>query len=428
MREIPHKKDVERAILGAALSNQEDCLQVVENLTEEDFYDSTHEMIFNSIIEVFKKGLMVNLITINENKNHDISMAYLTEIIDSLPVNYEIIDFIKILKKCTYERKIFTLSLSFQDGDLDIEEFTQKLIEIPSVDHEPDKDTLQDLFQNALESSYKGVSYPFGIESLDKYLGGVDCGELITIGGYTSQGKTMMAIQMAINFAEQGKRILYCTSEMTPIETARRILSNQTHINIMDFRKGNLSENDRKKIGQASEVLGKSWDIIIKTVLYTSDVQHYAKKFKPDIIFVDHLQNMSRIGNYSDYQRVTQNIADLQSLALNTKVPIFVLSQLKRRKEEGLSAPHLSDLRDSGAIEEKSNMVLFVYWKERLNDEVEPRYGGEAPEELAVIISKNRDGVIGKVLLDFYPEYCKIESKPTPKPIYRELPKRKDLF
>jgi replicative DNA helicase len=428
MREIPHKKNVEGAVLGAALSSQEDCLQVVENLTREDFYHSLHEKIFDMIVKVFKQGLVVNLITINENKNNDIPMSYLTELMNSLPVNYEIMDFIKILKQSTYERKIFKLSLSFQDEDLDIEEFTHKLIEIPSVDQGPDESTLQDLFQNALEASYRGVSNPFGISSLDKYLGGVDYGELITIGGYTSQGKTMMGIQMAINFAEQGKRVLYCTSEMTPIETARRILSNQTHINVMDFRKGNLSKDDIEKIKQASKALGGSWDIIVKTVLYTSDVQHYTRKFNPDIIFVDHLQNMSKIGNYSDYQRVTQNMADLQSLALNTKTPVFVLSQLRRRKEDGVSAPQLSDLRDSGAIEEKSNMVLFMYWKKRLQGDVEPRYRGEEPEELAVIISKNRDGVVGKVILDFYPEYCKIEARPAPRPIYREMPKRKDLF
>jgi replicative DNA helicase len=361
-------------------------------------------------------------------KELNIPVHSLTELMDTVPINRNVLDFINIVRKISYERKILYLSQELKEGIISLKEFTTQITELPPIEGRADDSTLEELFFNTLKNSLNGVAHKTGFDKLDEYIGGLDYGETITIGGHTSQGKTMFGIQLSINLAEQGKRVLYCTSEMTPIETARRILSNQTRINIMDFRKGRLSDEEKSKVEQASAVLGDTWDIIIKTVLYTSDIYKLNKKYNPDVIIVDHLQNMDRVGNYSDYQRVTYNMRDLQTLALSEKKPVVVLSQLKRKQEDGnFKAPRLSDLRDSGAIEEKSNIVLFVYWKKRLEDKVDARRGTEPPEEMSIIVSKNRDGVVGTVNLDFYPEYCLMMNRTKPTPVYRNRPTQMNL-
>ena len=410
----PNKIDIERVALGAALSDDDSSAAIIEGLSADDFYETRHKSIFNAILEVFKRGMNTNIVTINDqlsSMKEEIPSSYLINLVETIPVTYNIDDFITILKKSSMERRIFLLSEKLKEGIIEVEDFTNQVVSLPTFDR-VSNETLQDLFVNTLVTASQGVAYKFGLEPLNKYLGGLDRGEIITIGGHTSQGKTALCIQLAIDFAERGYKVLYCTSEMTPMETARRILSNQTSVNIMDFRKGILTEEEKSNIRQMGDTLAKIWNLTIKTTTNTTEIYRLVKKYSPDIVFVDHLQNLTRQGNYSDYQRVTYNMADLQSLALTQRIVCIVASQLKRKSEDRYSAPPIiSDLRDSGAIEEKSNIVLFVYWRKRMLEEVKPRYGGEDPELLEVLISKNRDGVIGAIPLDFYPECCKITEK-----------------
>ena len=410
----PNKIDIERVALGAALSDDDSSAAIIEGLSADDFYETRHKSIFNAILEVFKRGMNTNIVTINDqlsSMKEEIPSSYLINLVETIPVTYNIDDFITILKKSSMERRIFLLSEKLKEGIIEVEDFTNQVISLPTF-NKVSNETLQDLFVNTLVTASQGVAYKFGLEPLNKYLGGLDKGEIITIGGHTSQGKTALCIQLAIGFADRGYKVLYCTSEMTPMETARRILSNQTGVNIMDFRKGFLTDKEKSDIKQMGDTLSKIWNLTIKTTTNTTEIYRLVKKYNPDIVFVDHLQNLTRQGNYSDYQRVTYNMADLQSLALTQRIVCIVASQLKRKSEDRYSAPPIiSDLRDSGAIEEKSNIVLFVYWRKRMLEEVKPRYGGEDPELLEVLISKNRDGVIGAIPLDFYPEYCKITEK-----------------
>jgi len=414
MNMIPNNQKTETALLGAILINPDNAYTALENLNENSFYSTNHQLIFKAMTELLKAGVNIDLITLSDYANRhklDISISYLTNLTETLPVNYNINDYCNILKRTQYEREVFYLAEKYKEGKIEFEELTEKILDFPNLENEPDEQTLKDLFLATLKKSSEGVAYKFGLEVLNKYLGGVDHGETIVLGGYTSQGKTMMAINLATDFADKGLKVLYCTAEMTPIETARRILSKQTDTNIMDFRRGNLDDYVKTKIRQAGEALGDTWNITIKTVLYTSEIKHLILKYNPDIVFVDHLHNMDRKGNLSDYQRVTYNMRDLQSMALQNKKVIFVLSQFSRNKENGeIREPRLSDLRDSGAIEEKANIVMFVYWKRRLQGKVEPRQGGEPPEELDIIIAKNRDGSIFRTKLDFFPEYCKVKS------------------
>lgn len=417
---IPKSIETEMAVLGSMLTDVEDAHTGLEHLRMKDFYSDKHKVIFSSMKALLKEGINIDHLTLQyllkkKEKLEDIGgVSYITDLTSTIPISGRVIDYCNILKQTTYERDVYMLLQKYKEGDIKFEDLRATLLDYPSLEKQEEDLSLEELFLATLKRSSEGVAYKFDILDLNKLLGGVDNGETIVIGGYTSQGKTMFALQLAIGFADQGLNVLYCTSEMTTLETARRILSNMTKVNVMDFRKGNIDDITKQKIESAGKTLGENWKVTIRTVLYTSDIRYLILKYNPDIIFVDHLQNMdTHERGLTDYQRVTSNMSKLQSMALESRKVMFVLSQLKRRKEDGqVAQPKLSDLRDSGAIEEKSNMVLFVYWKKRLQEKVTPRLGGEPPEEIEIIVSKNRDGVVGRCILYFYPEYCRIESPP----------------
>jgi len=280
-----------------------------------------------------------------------------------------------------------------------------KKIEIP----EKEKNFGQ-LLEEALESSCHGVKFTFGINSLNAILGGVDQSEIVTIGGYTSQGKTSLAIQLCKDFCEKEWRVLYCTSEMSEIETAKRFLANLQRKNLMDFRKGIFKEGEIESIRKESQKITQNWKLTIAKVFTVADIRNLVNKHEPQILFIDYLQNLYRENEWNDYQRITHDMQDIQVLTRENNLATFVLSQLSRNKEE-IREPVITDLKGSGAIEEKSHIVLFVYWKNRLKQTVEIRKGQEPPEELKISVAKNRDGTIGHTKVDYYPEFSKITSQ-----------------
>jgi replicative DNA helicase len=217
---------------------------------------------------------------------------------------------------------------------------------------------------------------------------------------------------LALDFidVDEEKKILYLSSEMTALEISRRLLSNLMPKNIMDFRKGRFDKGDREALDSIATIVGDHWNLNIKKVFDMEDIRKYIQKYNPEIVFMDYLQNLDRKKAQTDYQKVTGNIKDLQAITLGKEISTFVVSQLSRVKNL-VRKPRLSDLRDSGRIEEVSNIVLFVYWEERMQQKVEMREGGESPEKLEIIIAKNRDGTIGGFKLDFYPEYCQAKER-----------------
>jgi|LSQX01.1.fsa_nt_gb replicative DNA helicase len=414
---IPQNLETERAILGLLMTGH-DPYEVIEKLTIMDFYPTSHQIIYNSMRDLFRKGVNIDIITLTDNlktqnKLEAVGISYLTLLTSSVPVSYNMPDYINILKQTSYKRQVYLLTLKYKDGQIEFNELTEAILKLPQLIRENEEQSLRDLFSATLSQAMKGVPYKFKLPLLNRLIGGLDHSEIMVIGGKTSMGKSMFGLQLATDFAESDLNVLYCTSEMSPVESARRILSRYTSTNIADFRKGLISTSQHEKIKQASEVLGEAWNINIRYTIYTYEIRNYIRKIKPDIIFVDHLHNMSRKEQkLSDYQRVTYNMRDIQVMAIELeKQPFVVLSQLSRYdKGKEFREPELSDLRDSGAIEEKANIVLFLHWQAKAKGEVRPRMGGEPPETVKMILAKNRDGVLGKFDLAFYPEYCKYEE------------------
>jgi len=406
--------EIEKASLGSMFLNKEALYDGMENLSIGDFYDNKDKIVFKIIKNLFKKKIGIDELIIRKEINETnakISGEYIYELITSVPCmgeNYK--HYNSIIKKKSAQRKILAILENTKEGKIEIEEALLEIEKLPGESIKEEAFSL--ILENTLKDSIRGTKYRFDISSLNHYLGGVDKGELITIGGWTSQGKSTLAIQLAIDFASSGKKVLYLSTEMTPTEVGRRILSNLNKKNIMDFRKGRFEESEKEALQSIIDIISKisgKWEMNIKKVNDMDDVAKYVRKYKPEIVFVDYLQNMGGNRKFSDYQRATYNIRELQNLTLREEIVTFVLSQLSRDKE--IRTPRLADLRDSGRIEECSNMVIFLYWEDRLKEKIKNRKGGESAEKLEIRIGKNRDGTIGKFYLDFYPEWCRLEDE-----------------
>jgi len=411
-----HNITAEQASLGAMILSPGAVNASTESLEPGDYYKDSHGKIYQAILNLFNKNEAVDLVTLSEElQSRNILMdiggvTYLTQLVNSVPTPENIEFYNQIIRKKSNQRKTLVILEKLKVGGLDTQKALEEISLIPVI--EIKEETLKTLLKNTLKISGEGVAHRFKMDHLNRYLGGVDKGEIITIGGFTSQGKTSFAIQMAIDFidVDEKKRVLFLSSEMTPLEVSRRLLSNLMPKNIMDFRKGRFDEGDREALDSIATIVGDHWNLNIKKVFDMEDTRKYIQKYNPEIVFMDYLQNLDRKKALTDYQKVTGNIKDLQAITLGKEISTFVVSQLSRVKNT-IREPRLSDLRDSGRIEEVSNVVLFVYWEERMQQKVEMREGGEAPEKMEIIIAKNRDGTIGRFKLDFYPEWCRAKER-----------------
>jgi len=263
---------------------------------------------------------------------------------------------------------------------------------------------LSDIMSRVLDSIEKkqGVDFQFSLMDLNNSLGGLARGELLLIGGFTSQGKSSLCIQMAMDFAEQGKKVLFCSSEMSEFETARRVLGNYCDLVISDLRRGIL-ERDISELRDVIDTL-KSWKVVLHIISSTEQVGKAVLKYQPDIVIVDHLHNLRGQGR-SPYERTTYNIKSLHEICRVERVGMVVASQLHRPQDEKLRPPRISDLRESGAVEETANSIILLYWKNQ-------RENGEIKEQeiMEVRLVKNRDGKTGKFPMLFEPRYCRFRN------------------
>lgn len=413
-----HNKEAEKATLGCCLLNKEALLTTIENLEVGDFYDTANLCIYKNMLELFHDNVPIDVISLTNKLDHMLShvggVSYLMGLMDSVPNIQNIEAYTQIVKKKSQQRKIWEILNKVKEGKVDLDDALNSIEGLPDL--KVNETTFKDILFDTLYNSLEGTAYKYKMPELNRYLGGIDKGELCTIGGWTSQGKSSFSIQLAIDFATQDKRVLYLTSEMTPIETCRRILANLEGKSVTDLRKGLIDEDERANLDATAKYISENWAFNVKKIMSIDDIRKYARKYEPEIVFIDYLQNLA--SNF-DYISISKDIKDIQNLTLTEELSTFCVSQFNRNKDERVREPRLTDLRGSGRIEECSNQVIFLYWRDRLLQQNEERFGGEKAEELLAIFSKNRDGSIGKKMLEFYPEYCQVKS-PKPKGDYNE--------
>ena len=424
----PHDLEAEMSVLGSLMLDKDAIIKVADFLRPEDFYYKKHEDIYRTIEELFSQGEPIDMISVSsklkaKNLLEKIGgAAYLTELINVVPTASHIITYGKIVQKKRILRDLISvgqdISLSGYEEEKESEdlldnaerrifEITQKSMTQTFTSIKP---CLKEAFERMekisnKEGKLRGVST--GFYELDNYLSGLQNSDLVILAARPSMGKSSLALDIAKNVAlKENKPIGFFSLEMSNDQLVDRMISSEANVDAWKIRQGTLSSsgenNDFIKIQHALGTLSDAPIFINDTSSITVlQMRAMARRLKSQhglgLIVIDYLQLIEPSNkNIGSVQQITEISRQLKGLARELNVPVLALSQLSRAVEQRTpSIPKLSDLRDSGSIEQDADVVLFIY-----REEV---YRKETPKKgiAEIIIAKHRNGPIGKLELFF---------------------------
>jgi len=435
----PFNLEAERSVLGACLLERDALLIVTESLVADDFYDPRHRSAFEIISGMAEKNMAVDSLTFRE----EVSRLGLEERIGGLPFIASLLDavtttanveyHIGIVRDKSVHRGLITVGneitkMGFSE-ELDVndvlETAEQKVFEIARTGRSSNIRRANDVVKSAIAGIEKRLleglaitGVPTGFKDFDKMSGGLQPGGLYILAARPSMGKTAFAMNVAHYAAlQEDIPVLIFSLEMSAEQIAQRMLSSESRVNLRQiFESQNLQNEQWNALSRAAERLSVSPIYIDdSSTLNTLDLRGRCRRFfarqKPGkgLVVLDYLQLMSLARKSENRQQEVSEISRaLKAVAREFKVPVLALSQLSRdvEKRGGSKKPQLSDLRDSGAIEQDADMVVFLYREAYYAQE-----GESADPTSEVIIAKNRNGPTGKVELIFFREYARFEDK-----------------
>lgn len=427
---MPHSIEAEQSVLGSMIIDKMAISEAAEILTEEDFYRDTHKIIFNAIIDLYQKDIAVDIITLSEKLKAAGQLeltggiTYITELSASVITTSNISSYIKIVKDKSTLRKlirasneIIDWSYNNQDSVADvIDKAEKKIFDIASKretsDFEPMSAVLERGF-NEIERLFinKGqtTGIPSGFHELDAKTSGFQKGDMILVAARPSMGKTTFALNIAEHAAlRAGKKVAIFSLEMSKEQLAYKLLCSEAHIDMLKLRTGNIDEKDWENLARAAGPLGSAKIFIDDTAgISVMEMRSKCRKLKIehglDIIIIDYLQLMAGSRNSENRQQEVSEISrSIKALAKEMECPVIAVSQLSRAPEARSDhRPMLSDLRESGSIEQDADIVMFLYRDEYYNKETEDKNIAEC------IISKQRNGPIGTIKLAWLGQYSK---------------------
>ncbi|MBF9017211.1 MULTISPECIES: replicative DNA helicase [unclassified Oceanispirochaeta] len=427
----PYNEDAESAVLGALLINFNlDALDIVRMyLGVGDFFRTGNQHIFNAIEQLEKKGSGVDLLTLIEELKSEALLeraggaAYVSGLTSSVPTTANIEYYSKIVRECSIRRRLLTISAEIHAQAHDESKDTSEILEeverqVFDINDQRSVDSIQsagDVIKEAIFAieqrySQKGdfTGVPSGFDDLDAMTTGFQKSEMIVIGARPSVGKTAFALTVAANIAIKQKiNCGFFTLEMTTLSVMQRLLSLQANINSNKIRTGLLKPSDFNSLTDAASSIYDAPLWIddtpnMKLLDLRAQARRMVSKFDVKIIFVDYLGLITfedkRIPRHEQMAEVSRS---LKALARELDIPIVALSQVGRQTEG--KAPGLADLRESGAIEQDADVVMFLH-RERGIDSHE---GTPENIETELIIAKQRNGPVGVVKMAFIPHFTK---------------------
>ncbi len=429
----PQAIAVEKTVLASALIDEEACDSALEGLEVESFYSVANGFIFDAIKKLKARTAPVDIVTVKEELTSMEKLesiggeAYLSELTESIATSANIMHYVKILQDKATLRKLIREAAKITTDcfkpDADAKEVVDTaeakifgIAEENIKDHpEPLKDVLSTTFE-MLEKMSKGegpTGTPSGFTDLDKLTTGFHGGELIIVAARPGMGKTSLALSMALNAAvipEEKLPVAIFSLEMPKAQLAMRLLCAQAKIDMHRLRGGRLSKNEMARLGQAAGPLGSAPVFIDDTPgLNVMELRAKCRRIKQKegklgLVMVDYLQLMKgHEKTQSREQEISSISRSLKELAKELDVPIISLSQLSRAVEQrtGEKRPQLSDLRESGAIEQDADMVLFIYRPDMYTKDDESVKG-----IAELIIGKQRNGPTDTVKVSFVREFA----------------------
>lgn len=430
----PHSQEAEQSVLGSILMDPDAVSTAAENLKAEDFYDPKHKEIFEAVLDLYEKRQPVDLVTVKTRLESRGTLEtaggikYLSQIASAVPNSVYVRQYVRIVReRALYRRfiklgnKILTESFSTETPIEDLPENVEKevfgiLQNRGSEDFTHIRDLLVHSFDDIERIAKSGGEIPgisTGYIELDQKLAGLHPSDLILIGARPSMGKTALGLNLVQNAAVRGgKTCAVFSLEMSKEQVANRLLAAESRVNMEHIRTGQMTDADWESIVDALGPLSESGIYVDDTGGITiSEIRSKCRKLKIehglDLIMIDYLQLMSGSGRSSDnrQQEISEISRGLKMLARELNVPVIALSQLSRALEQRADKrPMMSDLRESGAIEQDADVIMFIYRDEYYHPDTEEKNVSE------IIIAKQRNGPVGTVKLRYDGPFTRFEN------------------
>lgn len=434
-RIMPHSDEAERAVIGSMLMDQDAVIVASELITGDDFYQHKYGILFDTMVEMYSKDVQIDLVTLQEAlKTKDVpdelsSVEFLADLLDGVPTSVNIKNYAQVVADKAALRRMIKANeeianLCYLDKEPvdSIMEYTEKRI-FDLLDKKSGEEfvPIQDVVLNVinkieLAAKHKGnvTGIATGFYDLDYKTSGLQNSDLILIAARPSMGKTAFALNLAEYIAIRNKiPTVIFSLEMSKDQLVSRLLSMESRVDSQLIRSGNLEAADWEKIIESAGVISEAPLIIDDTPAITvAELRSKCRKYKLEnqigLVMIDYLQLMS--GGKKNTESRQQEISDisraLKALARELDLPIIAISQLSRACEIRTDhRPILSDLRESGAIEQDADVVMFLYRDDYYNKDSEKKNITE------VNIAKQRNGPIGTVELVWLPNYTKFANK-----------------
>ena len=427
---LPQSDEAEKAVLGSVLIDNSSINEVMEILQTEDFYKDAHRKIFNSMIEIDESSKPIDILTLYEylkNKGNLLEevggSSYLTYLTELVPTTTNVSHYARIVKDKSILRKIvitsFDIAQTAQNEDVDPSQFLDNaekaILDIAQNQVKPGFYNSKQLSQRALEiieatyakeGSISGVST--GFEKLDNQMSGLMKSDLIIVAARPGLGKTSFCLNLASHAVlNNDLKVGIFSLEMSRDQLMLRLLSMRSKVNYSNIRSGYISKKDLELLFKAAEDYGKSQLFIDDSpALTVLEVRARARRQKRDkgldLLIVDYIQLMRGHNRAENREREIAMIsASLKTLAKELDIPVLGISQLSRQTETRSDRrPQLADLRESGAIEQDADVVLFIHRADAYKKNPEEKDG-----TAEVIIGKQRNGPVGSIKLAFLEKF-----------------------
>ena len=432
-RVLPHSVEAEQSGIGSMIMDREAIMTASEIISSEDFYQHQYGVLFESMLELYNEGKPVDLITLQDRlKEKEVppeisSLEFVRDLLNAVPTSANVKYYANIVQEKSMLRKLIRTTEDIantcyvaKDRLEDILGDTEKKIfDIVQCNTSGDYVPIKEVVLNALDkieqaAKNKGsvTGIPTGFIDLDYKTSGFQPSDLILIAARPSMGKTAFVLNVAQNMAfKENKTVAIFSLEMSKEQLVNRLLSLESKVDSQSIRTGNLSDEDWSKLIEGAGIIGKSHLIIDDTPgISINDLRSKCRKYKLEqdlgIIIIDYLQLMTGSKKTDSRQQEISDISrSLKEVARELHVPVVALSQLSRAVEQRPEhRPMLSDLRESGAIEQDADVVMFLYRDDYYNKDT------DRPNIAEVIIAKQRNGPIGTVELVWLPNYTKFAN------------------
>ena len=446
-RIMPNSLEAEQSVIGSMIMDKDAIVTAMEMLISEDFYHTQYGILFDTMIELYNKGLPVDLVTLqNKLKEKDVppeiaSLEFVRDLVTAVPTSANVKYYAQIVKDNSMRRKLIKLNEEIEnecyvgkesvETVMDITE--KKVFDLLSTrggggDYVPIRQVVMNALEkieNAAKTSGTVTGIPTGFIDLDYKLSGLQPSDLvyrtaglqpsdlILIAARPSMGKTAFVLNIAqyVAFHENMCTAIF-SLEMSKEQLVNRLFSLESRVDAQALRTGNLSDADWEKLIEGAGTIGNSELIIDDTPgISISEMRSKCRKYKLEhdlkLVIIDYLQLMSGSGKSTDsrQQEISDISRSLKALARELSVPVIALSQLSRAVEQRPDhRPMLSDLRESGAIEQDADVVMFIYRDDYYNHDSDMKGISE------IIIAKQRNGPIGTVNLVWLPQYTKFAN------------------